>query len=187
MSKWGGGQSPLHNKLYWRPLELRFAHGGATSHTRLIARDHYTSSTLIGGKGGASPSSLHSSHYTWETNRVCECKMDVKSTWILTWHHMDHVFMVTWTISLKPPLGDRPNTKPGDHGTPNSHNRLFTLFYHVWGPSWISIHWNGIWWRAWSHMTIGFSQFHGHGSLACVWSGPYAGSIGATYANWKWW
>ena len=32
------------------------------------------------------------------TNGVCECKMDVKSTWILTWHRMDHVFMVTWTI-----------------------------------------------------------------------------------------
>ena len=30
-----------------------------TSHTRLRARDHYTSSTLIGGKGGAGPSSLH--------------------------------------------------------------------------------------------------------------------------------
>ena len=31
----------------------------ATSHTRLRAHDHYTSSTLIGGKGGAGPSSLH--------------------------------------------------------------------------------------------------------------------------------
>ena len=31
----------------------------ATSHTRLRARDHYISSTLIGGKGGAGPSSLH--------------------------------------------------------------------------------------------------------------------------------
>jgi hypothetical protein len=30
----------------------------ATSHTRLRARDHYTSSTLIGGKDGAGPSSL---------------------------------------------------------------------------------------------------------------------------------
>jgi len=30
----------------------------ATSHTRLRARDHYTSSTLIDGKGGAGPSSL---------------------------------------------------------------------------------------------------------------------------------
>ena len=31
----------------------------ATSHTRLRARDQYTSNTLIGGKGGAGPSSLH--------------------------------------------------------------------------------------------------------------------------------
>jgi hypothetical protein len=31
----------------------------ATSHTRLRARDHYTPSTLIGGKGGAGPSWLH--------------------------------------------------------------------------------------------------------------------------------
>ena len=31
----------------------------ATSHTRLRARDHYTSSTLIGGKDGVGPSSLH--------------------------------------------------------------------------------------------------------------------------------
>ena len=30
-----------------------------TSHTRLRARDHYISSTLIGGKCGAGPSSLH--------------------------------------------------------------------------------------------------------------------------------
>ena len=31
----------------------------ATSHTRLRARDYYTSSTLIGGKGRAGPSLLH--------------------------------------------------------------------------------------------------------------------------------
>ena len=31
----------------------------ATSHTRLRARDPYTSSTLIGGKGGAGPSLFH--------------------------------------------------------------------------------------------------------------------------------
>ena len=31
----------------------------ATSHTRLRAHDHWTSSTLIGGKGGAGPSLLH--------------------------------------------------------------------------------------------------------------------------------
>ena len=54
----------------------------ATSHTRLRTRDHYTSSILIDGKGRANPSSLHT---TLEgTNGVCECKMDVKSTWIPT-------------------------------------------------------------------------------------------------------
>ena len=31
----------------------------ATSHSRLRARDQDTSSTLIGGRGGAGPSSLH--------------------------------------------------------------------------------------------------------------------------------
>ena len=31
----------------------------ATAHTRLRARDHHTSSTLIDGKGGAGPTSLH--------------------------------------------------------------------------------------------------------------------------------
>jgi len=31
----------------------------ATSHMRLRAHDHYTSSTSIGGKGGAGPSLLH--------------------------------------------------------------------------------------------------------------------------------
>ena len=33
-------------------------------------------------------------------------------------------FIVTWTILKPPPLGGRPNTKPGDHGTPKSHNQL---------------------------------------------------------------
>ena len=33
----------------------------ATSHTRLRARDHFTSSTLIGEKGGAGPK--FTSHY----------------------------------------------------------------------------------------------------------------------------
>ena len=30
----------------------------ATSHTRVAACDRYTSSTIVGGKGGAGPSSL---------------------------------------------------------------------------------------------------------------------------------
>jgi hypothetical protein len=36
-------------------------------------------------------------HYAWGTNGVSECKMDVKSTWITTWHPMDHV---SWSLGL---------------------------------------------------------------------------------------
>ena len=64
-----------------------------TSHTRLRARDHYNSSTLVGGKGGAGPSLLH----TLQFNGVCEHKMDVKSTWISPWHQMNHV---SWSLGL---------------------------------------------------------------------------------------
>ena len=67
----------------------------ATSHTRLRARDQSTSSTLIGGKGRARPSLLHTT--IWRTNGVCECKMDVKFTWIYAWHPMDHV---SWSRGL---------------------------------------------------------------------------------------
>ena len=46
-----------------RVTTLRPTQHRATSQARLRARDHCTSSTLIGGKGGAGPSSLH----TWLT------------------------------------------------------------------------------------------------------------------------
>ena len=61
-------------------------------------------------------------------------------------------FIVTWINFLKPSLGGRPNRKPGDHSTPNAHNRLFILLYHVWGHAWIEIHWKNICLRARSHM-----------------------------------
>ena len=87
-------------------------------------------------------------------------------------------------------LGGRPNTNPGDHGTPNAHNCCFIIFYHVWEPAWIEIAFG---WRSgniWLHTTLedpwphymnlevcwdglwtlsfGLSQFHGHGSwLVC--------------------
>ena len=96
--------------------------------------------------------SKFTSHYAWGTNGVCECKMDVKSIWVPTWHRMDHV---SWSLELflKPPLGSIPDTKPEDHGTPNTRNCWFILLYHVWGPTWIDIHWNSIWLKARSHMT----------------------------------
>ena len=91
-------------------------------------------------------------HYAWRTNGICECKMNVKSTWIPTWHKMDHV---TWSLGLlpKPFFGGRPNAKSGDHGTLNDCSRWIILFQHVWGPARIEIHWNNIWLRIQSHVT----------------------------------
>ena len=109
----------------------------ATSHTRLRARDHYTSSTLIGGKGRASPSLLQT-WYIWGTiiwmHNGRKVYMDSYTgiEWIMFHGHLDYF--------PKPPLEGRPNTKLGDHGTLKSHNCWFTIFYHVWGPAWIANH-----------------------------------------------
>ena len=88
----------LHEATYIALGAYRMMKGSvrATSHTRLSARDHYTSSTLIGGRGGAGPSSLHTT-IEGPTEWVCECKMDVKSTWIPTRYWMDHVSWSLWT------------------------------------------------------------------------------------------
>ena len=129
---------------------MKYIETRATSHTRLRARDHYTSSTLIGGKGGAGPSSIHT---------TLEGPMKyVKARWMWSLHGFRHG--IKWIMFhghlgyfQKLSLGDRPNTKLGDHGTPNPHNRRFILFYHVWGHAWIGIHWNSIWLRTRSHVT----------------------------------
>jgi hypothetical protein len=98
----------------------------------------------------------------------------------------------------KSPLGGRPSTNSEDHGAPNTHNHWFIIFYHVWGPAWIEIHWNSIWLRARSRMTSAYTcgsmtTLHDFGGvlgwpldtffwaltipwsrlLACVRSGPY--------------
>ena len=46
--------------------------------------------------------------------------MDVNAAWILTWHRMDDV---SWSLGLFSKTKGRFNTKPGDPGTPNVHNR----------------------------------------------------------------
>ena len=115
----------------------------ATSVTRLRAHDHYTSSTLIGGDGSRSK-------FAWGTNGMQDgCRVYMDS-------HMASnasCFMVTWT-TFKTHLGGRPNTKPKNHGTPNARNRWFILLFHVWGPTWMGIHWNKIWLRARSRITL---------------------------------
>ena len=41
--------------------------------------------------------SKFTSCYAWRTNRVCECKVDVKSMWTPTWHQMEHA---SWSLGL---------------------------------------------------------------------------------------
>jgi hypothetical protein len=96
----------------------------ATSHMRLRARHHFTSSTLIGGKGGAGPSSLHTTlegPMEYVNARWMKCLHgflhDIE--WIMFHGHLDYF--------QKPPLGGRLNTKPGDLGTLN-----FEILEGVW-------------------------------------------------------
>ena len=67
----------------------------ATSHTRLRARDHYTLSTLVGGKGVAGPSSLPT--MLEGLSEYVNARWMYESTWIHTWHQMDHV---SWSLGL---------------------------------------------------------------------------------------
>ena len=90
-----------------------------TSYSRLRARDHYTSSTLIGRNGGAGPSSLHNTlegpmeyvNARWMYS-LRGFLHDIE--WIMFHGHLDY--------SQEPPLGGRLDTKPGDLGTPNAQN-----------------------------------------------------------------
>jgi hypothetical protein len=67
--------------------------------------------------------------------------MDVKSTWIYMASN-GSCFVVTLTIFKNYLVEIDLNTKSGDHGTLNAHNRWFILLYHVWEPAWINIHWD---------------------------------------------
>ena len=141
-----------------------------------------------------SRSKFAASHYARGTNRACESKMDVKSTWIPTGPQNGSCFMVTSTMFKNHLLEVRPNTKPRDHGILNAHNCWFTLFHHVCKLTWIkiplqqhlvegpvtygfTIHlgvrdhttWfrRCLWDNLWT-LSFGLSQFHGHGSrLVC--------------------
>ena len=80
--------------------------------------------------------------------------MDVKSTWIPTWHLIN---CVSWSLGLFSKnhlleVGLTQNQET-DHGIPNAHNCWFILFYNVRGFTSIKIHWNNSWLRARSHMT----------------------------------
>ena len=103
----------------------------ATSHRGLRAHGHCTSNTLIGGKGAAGETRfklrLRDQRSMWMQDG-CKVYMGLymASNGSCFHGHLNYFW--------KSPLGGRPNRKPGDHGTPKSHNRGFILFYFVWGP-----------------------------------------------------
>ena len=97
-----------------------------TSHMRLRAHDHYTSSTLIGGKGGAGPSSLL--HTTFEG--LVEY---VNARWMSSLHGFLHgiewiMFYGHLNYFRKSLLGGKSNTTLGDQGILNAYNRWFIGF-----------------------------------------------------------
>ena len=103
----------------------------ASSHMRLRARDTSTSSsTLIGGKCGAGPCSLHTT-LEGPMEYSCECKMDVKVYMDSDMASNGSRFMITWTIFEKPPLGGRHNRLPGEPWHFECSQPLIILFYHV--------------------------------------------------------
>ena len=78
---------------------------------RLSTRDHYTSSTLIGGKGRAGPSSLHTTLET-PTQYVNARWMEILHRFPYTDSYMalnEFMFHDRLDYVQKPPLGGRPN------------------------------------------------------------------------------
>ena len=103
-----------------------------------------------------SPWSLHFKHSHWWKRQLVQIlfTLRLRDQWSMWMQYGCKVYMtlnvscfiVTWTIF-------NIHLKLGDHATPNVHNHWFIVFYHAWGPAWIGIHRNSIWWRAQSHMT----------------------------------
>ena len=124
----------------------------ATSHMTLRAHDHYTSSTLIGVKRAELVQVRFTLHLRDQQRMWMQddgCKVYMASYMAPN----GSCFMITWIIFKNHLLGGMPNTKLGDHGTPNADDCWFILLYHVWRPAWMEIHWNSIRLRARSHMT----------------------------------
>ena len=90
--------------------------------------------------------SKFASHYAWGTNGVSMWMQDGCKIYMDSYMASNgSCFVAMWIFSFqKPPLGGRPNTKPGDHDTPNACNHWFILFYHMWGSAWTWIHQNSI-------------------------------------------
>ena len=94
------------------------------------ARNHFTSSALIGGKGGANgPRSLLYTTLEGPMEGVSECKMDVNVYVDSFLHGIEWImFHGTWIIFINHLLGPgKLYAKPGGHGTLNARKHWFIL------------------------------------------------------------
>ena len=154
-------QGAKYPPLFWNSFELLPGASGCegfrdTSHTRLRTRDKYTSSALIGGNGGASPSLA--SHYAWGTNGVYKWMQDGCNVYMDSYVASNgSCFMVPW-ILFKIHLLEVGLTQNRETMGLQTLTTV-DLFYFIilWGHAWIRIHWNSIWLRArniWLHTTL---------------------------------
>ena len=79
-------------------------------------------------------------------------KRSVERTWIGSTFSINESAWSVMVVGSQSYVWSGRNTKLGDQGTLNVHNYWCILFYHVWRPTSIEIHWNNIWLRAWSHI-----------------------------------
>jgi hypothetical protein len=159
----------------------------ATSHMRLRAHDHHISSTLIGGKGGVGPSSLHITlkgptefvNARW-IKRLHGFLHGIE--WIMLHGHLDYfhktIFEVgltqnrrPWHPELSQPWKCSISSCRGPacmkyieiaFGRRSCHIWLRTTLEGPWPHSMIlEVCWDGLW-----TLSFGLSQFHGHGLTA---------------------
>jgi hypothetical protein len=98
---------------------IRKTHFRATSCTRLRARDRCTSSTLVGRNSGSQ--SKFTSGDSQGTDGGCRVCVDSYMA------SNGSCFVGIYIVFENHLLGGRFNTKLGDCGTPNVHNRWFIL------------------------------------------------------------
>ena len=103
--------------------------------------------------------SKFTSHYTWGTNGVCECKMDVKSIWNSYMASNGSCFMVTGII-FKNSLSEVGLTQNRETMTLQVLTTVDLLLYSITceDPTWMEIHWNSICLRAQSQMASHYTR-----------------------------
>jgi hypothetical protein len=138
---------------------------------RLRAHDHYTSSTLV---EKAEPVQVcFMLHLRDQRNMWMQdgCKVSMDSYMAAD----GSCFMVTWII-FKNQLLEVGLIQNHETMALRMHNRWCILFYHVWEPPCIEIHWHNIWLRAQSHTTSHYTwgsmtTLHEFGGvLVCLWT-----------------